>query len=197
MKKWDFHLKKLKEMKTGTWILLLLAGVLLLAISFPAKRNKETTGMTGTENTAEGEGASSGRADMDAYGKQIEKRVAEILSSMEGVGNAEVMVTLESKGETILQTDASSESGTTRETDSEGGTRLTEEKSLNSQTVLVGGEESPYVTKELYPKVTGIVIVTEGGGEASIKAEISEAMEALFDLPAHKIKVLKRVKEES
>jgi stage III sporulation protein AG len=53
------------------------------------------------------------------------------------------------------------------------------------------------VIKTLYPKVTGIVVVTEGGNDVLVRAEISQAMEALFDLPAHKIKVLKRVKEES
>ena len=48
---------------------------------------------------------------------------------------------------------------------------------------------------ELTPEVAGIVISADGGGNASVRAEISEAMEALFGLPAHKIKVLKRVKE--
>ena len=33
----------------------------------------------------------------------------------------------------------------------------------------------------------------QGGGSPKVKAEISEAMEALFGLPPHKIKVLKRV----
>lgn len=51
------------------------------------------------------------------------------------------------------------------------------------------------VEKELTPEVAGIVISADGGGNASVRAEISEAMEALFGLPAHKIKVLKRVKE--
>ena len=45
--------------------------------------------------------------------------------------------------------------------------------------------------------MTGIVVAAEGGDNAAVKAEISEAMEALFDVPAHKIKVLKRIKEES
>ena len=40
-------------------------------------------------------------------------------------------------------------------------------------------------------------MAAEGGDNAVVKAEISAAMEALFDVPPHKIKVLKRVKEES
>lgn len=44
-------------------------------------------------------------------------------------------------------------------------------------------------------EVLGIIISADGGGSSVVKAEISEAMEALFGLPSHKIKVLKRVKE--
>ena len=51
----------------------------------------------------------------------------------------------------------------------------------------------PIVEKELYPEISGIVISASGGGNPTVQAEISAAMEALFDLPAHKIKVLKRV----
>lgn len=57
----------------------------------------------------------------------------------------------------------------------------------------VGAEGSgPLLEKEIRPEVSGIVISAQGGGEAAVKAEITAAMEALFDLPAHKIKVLKR-----
>ena len=49
------------------------------------------------------------------------------------------------------------------------------------------------VAKEVYPEIAGIVISAYGGGNPSVQAEISEAMEALFGLPANKIKVLKRV----
>ncbi|WP_249303318.1 stage III sporulation protein AG [Qiania dongpingensis] len=198
MKKWNFNFRKLKQIKTETWILLLLAGVLLLVIALPTKKNGENTEkISGQQEVSRENGSGSGTSDVSDYAKKMEKRVAEILSTIDGVGKAEVMVTLESGGETILQTDASLEQSSTKETDSEGGSRSVEEKNQSSQTVLTGSEDSPYVTKELCPKVTGIVITAEGGGEATVKAEISEAMEALFDLPAHKIKVLKRVKQES
>ena len=56
-----------------------------------------------------------------------------------------------------------------------------------------GGDGGPLVEKELKPELSGIVISAQGGGSAKVQAEISAAMEALFGLPAHKIKVLKRV----
>ena len=47
--------------------------------------------------------------------------------------------------------------------------------------------------KELMPEIEGVVISAQGGGDARIQAEISAAMEALFHVPQHKIRVLKRV----
>ena len=66
---------------------------------------------------------------------------------------------------------------------------------LSESTVLVGQDREPVIEKELRPEISGIVISAEGGGSAVVRAEVSEAMEALFGLPQHKIKVLKRVKE--
>ena len=62
--------------------------------------------------------------------------------------------------------------------------------------VSVNGErKSSMFEEEPLQEVLGIIISADGGGSSVVKAEISEAMEALFGLPSHKIKVLKRVKE--
>ena len=61
--------------------------------------------------------------------------------------------------------------------------------SLSSEKSVSMFEEEPI------REVLGIIISADGGGSSVVKAEISEAMEALFGLPSHKIKVLKRVKE--
>lgn len=196
MKKWKLPLGKDRKGKTETWILLLLAGILLLVIALPTDKKTETTGRN-TESSSGQEAASSASKTTDQYVRAMEKRVEELLSSIEGAGKVEVMLTVESAGEVILQTDEDTEAKSERETDSAGGVGTREEQSRSSQTVLTGSGNLPYVTKELCPKVTGIVVAAEGGDNAAVKAEISEAMEALFDVPAHKIKVLKRIKEES
>ena len=62
--------------------------------------------------------------------------------------------------------------------------------------VSVNGERTVSMfDEEPSQEVLGIIISADGGGSSVVKAEISEAMEALFGLPSHKIKVLKRVKE--
>lgn len=57
--------------------------------------------------------------------------------------------------------------------------------------VQAAGE--PVVEKELAPEISGIVISAQGGGNASVAEGNFGSEQALFGLPAHKIKVLKRV----
>ena len=65
--------------------------------------------------------------------------------------------------------------------------------------VLKSAEETSIHTafseKSVYPELSGIIVSADGGGSAVVRGEISEALEALFGLPSHKIKVLKRVKK--
>jgi stage III sporulation protein AG len=40
--------------------------------------------------------------------------------------------------------------------------------------------------------VEGVVVIAEGGGNAVVIKNITEAIQALFDVDTHKIKVMKR-----
>ena len=45
--------------------------------------------------------------------------------------------------------------------------------------------------KEKLPTIEGIVVVAEGGGNATVVSQISKAAMALFPIEAHKIIVVK------
>ena len=127
------------------------------------------------------------------YELRLEQRIRDVLKNVDGVGEVDVMLTLFSSSEKVLRVDKERSRAATSETDSSGGTRQQADESLRESTVLVGssGSGEPVVEKELAPEISGIVISAQGGGNASVQKEISEAMQALFGLPAHKIKVLK------
>ena len=142
------------------------------------------------------EGTSIAAAGQDAavYERELEKRVREILRGVSGVGEVDVMIVLKSSAEKVIQVDNSTSKSVTTEKGS-GTDRSVESMDQEHSTVLTGsgsGQE-PVVAKEVYPEIAGIVISASGGGNLSVQAEISDAMEALFGLPANKIKVLKRV----
>ncbi len=60
-----------------------------------------------------------------------------------------------------------------------------------------GSGSSPYVIKQIMPEVEGVIIVADGGDKPTVKNEIYEAVQALFPVPTHKIKVLKRASTDS
>ena len=81
----------------------------------------------------------------------------------------------------------------------ESGARIAAQETKNKRVGIIGtvgtvgsGIHASYL-KELDPEISGMVISAQGGDSPKVQAEISQAMEALFGLEAHKIKVLKRV----
>ena len=212
-----------EKKKRDRWIVLFAAGLLLLLFSAsgPGKpvhgkedlpvsgEVLEKTDRTGGNDDSRGREAGGGNdgsgrepeekdaeaSALSAYEKQLEERVKDLLRMTEGVGEADVMIVLKSSGEKIIHEDQKRRRASSEETDSAGGTRKTVDEEAEKSAVFVenGSEKEPIVEKELRPAVEGVVISAQGGGNASVKTEISEAMQALFNIPAHKIKVLKMV----
>ena len=53
-----------------------------------------------------------------------------------------------------------------------------------------GNFGDPYVTKTLEPEVAGVVVVAKGGGQGRIDRTVTEIVQALYGLEAHKVKVV-------
>ncbi len=181
--------------KKDRLIILLLGGILLLIIALPVSDdgNENYDGQTGlTEKISENTASES---DTEDYAFYLEKKLENVLSEVEGVGRVKVMVTLEASSERIIGKDVNSESESVQETDSQGGNRNTMNRSSSQTTIYEGGKSAssgtPYVTKELTPVVGGIIIIAQGGGDAVTVQNITEAVQALFEIDTHKIKVMK------
>ena len=54
------------------------------------------------------------------------------------------------------------------------------------------GTQIPYVSKELTPEIGGVLVIADGGDNAVVVQNITEAIQALFGVEAHKIKIMKR-----
>ncbi len=193
---WKFGCLKGKD----KWIFLLVMGLILCILAFPVgqfseKEEKMPAQEIGAKALETAPAQEVFAKTEDAYETQLENRVREILKHVEGVGKVDVMIVLRSSGEKVWQTDEGSSSSLTEERGENGMTRRVVGQEKEASTVILSkdGEQSPMLSKELYPEIAGVVISAEGGGSPAVQAEISAAMEALFGLPAHKIKVLKRV----
>ena len=180
---------KLQNMGKGKsqLLIILLAGVLLIVIAMPVKKNADKDeGSARTVLQTETEDA--------AYEKELEQRLEAALAQAEGVGKVKVMVTLQSSSEKVIEKDAENTGQNIEESDKSGGTRTTKENSIKEATVYDSksqGEQTPYVRKEISPKIAGVIVVAQGGDNAVVIENITEAVCALFDVDTHKIKVMK------
>ena len=192
--KWKLYwMSKLKKPKKEQLVVLLLFGVLLVVIALPT-----TTGTMGADKKDADISGTQGTAGTDTatltYEEQLEKRLSAILSQVAGAGRVEVMVTLESRGERIVEKDTPESRKSVEETDSSGGSRTTDEQDWGEETVYYedgSGGKSPYVVKELEPNIEGVLVLAEGGDSAVVKQELLEAVQALFPIEAHKVKIMK------
>lgn len=177
----------IKEIGIDKLLIILLSGVALVILSIPGGKSKEL-------ETSETESIKEISITGDTYEKLLEERLEKTLSKVEGVGQIKVMITIKSTSEKIVLKENPYTNQATTETDSEGGSRVSTEVSHSDLTVYIeesDGSKIPYVIKEMEPKIEGVVVIAQGGDKASIASEIMGAVGALFDVPSHKIKVLK------
>jgi stage III sporulation protein AG len=205
-----------KWFKRDNLIIVVLTGVLLLVIAWPVRESDatENTGSTSEEtqgsvlsgldivggeggNISEGSAAmgevGGGSKEAEEYRSYLEERLEKLLGAIDGIGKVEVMITLSSSEEVVLAKESDITSSDTVEADAQGGTRDVSQWENQESAVVqsVGSDSWPYVIKTLLPKVEGVVVVAQGAGSNLMNKNIGEAVDALFGIGLHKIKVLK------
>ena len=151
-----------------------------------------TSGITGGMSDDLSNGTSPYN-DEYSYALYLEERLEKILSGVNGVGKVSVMITLESSEELIVEKDIPQSYSDIKETDAQGGERVTSQTEREENTVYVteGTESQPYVVMRMLPRVEGVLVVAQGAGSGAVNKSITEMIQALFDVEAHKIKVVK------
>lgn len=117
---------------------------------------------------------------------ELEERLSAILSRIKGAGQVEVSVTLASGEEMEYAVNASTTLRVTEEQD-EGGVRNTTEETRTDNLVLADGNSAPLAVKSYPAEVQGVLVVAEGGDDPAVCRAISEALQNLLDVGAHKI----------
>ena len=188
MKMQDF-LQKIKEkkLKRSDWLILVLAGILILIITLPTDTKEKKQAEEAKENI------SKENNTMEASKDEIERKLEDILEKIDGAGDVKVMITYQDSGTQVVEKDKNTSENSLEESDSTGGVRSTKEQQLQESTVYEEADagNTPFVSKELLPKVEGILIVASGGDNQKVKQNISEAVLALFQVEAHRIKIVK------
>lgn len=182
--------KKLDLKDKNTWLVFGLLGVLLLVIAIPAESKDDKEPKTVQAQPAAEDATESGEEAGVAPTAELEKRLEETLSLIDGAGRVRVMITLKDTGEKVVEKD------NTRRTDTDSGGGQNTDQSQSSVYARDGSVETPYISNELTPQVEGVLVVAQGGGNSMVKQNILQSVMALFPLEAHKITIVKMSMQE-
>ncbi|MDR3314741.1 MAG: hypothetical protein LBS96_09875 [Oscillospiraceae bacterium] len=170
----------LQKLKLGKWHAIVIAaglvGILLLCLSaLPGKADANSSG--GAENI---------RIDLTAYEEQIEKRLGELLGSIEGAGETRVMLTLDCGSEPIYATQGKSNQSASA---AEGTSQ--ESYSMERAYVILGtgSGEKGLVLKTLEPKVRGVAVLCQGADSTRVQQNIVAAVTAVLGVGSNKVSV--------
>ncbi len=123
-----------------------------------------------------------------------EKKLANILSNIQGVGKVKVLLTYSETSTYVPVYNENSKTSNTTETDSSGGSRTISETDSQKEVIYKedgSGSKEPITKSIISPKIEGAIITAQGADDANVKTNIIQAVEAATGLATHKIQVFK------
>lgn len=173
----DKIVSKLKEKKKAKLFLILgIAGIALIFLADVIKPNEQKS-----KDKVKIEELN---VNTDSYKEQMQSELVSILSKINGVGNVNVMLTIEGSTEYVFAEEYNTKTD-------KSGDKTTQDYQNKYVIVDKGNGKDALVKKILRPKVSGVVIVCDGGDNPSVKEKIYQAAVAVLNIPSNKICVAK------
>lgn len=163
------YLKRNDAKKIKIIIAVGMIGVILIAMSDIFAKDEKNTSSETTNDTAYSD-----------YTNELEDKLCNIISSMDGVGECKVMITLENSKENVYATDNENK------TDSDSASSKDEYVIYDSD-----NGETPVLIKEYYPKIQGVSVVCSGGDNIVVKEQIINTVTSLFNISTNRVSVSK------
>lgn len=121
----------------------------------------------------------------------LENSLETILGNIEGVGKVKVLITYSESSQTVPMFNEDTSISATEETDTNGGSRKISQENTKKEVIYqeVDGEKIPITQSVIMPTIEGAIITAVGAGNATVKSNIIQAVEAATGLATHKIQV--------
>lgn len=123
--------------------------------------------------------------------QNLETKLEEILSKIEGVGQVKVLLNYSETNEIVPMYNENTKQSSTEEQDKTGGTRNISQTDSEKEIIYKeeNGEKIPITQKVIMPKMEGAIVTASGANDAIVKTNIIQAVEAVTGLASHKIQV--------
>lgn len=152
---------KIKSSKKLQFVIIaicLIIAIYIVIVSFQNKNEKQVN-------------------SIDNYVENLEKRLSQTLSKVDGAGDVDVVITVESGMRTVLATK------TTTTENSFGVETVETPIVVNGKTVVIS---------EMYPEIVGVLIVCKGANNISVMTKLQQATISLLDININQIEILSK-----
>jgi len=122
----------------------------------------------------------------------LARELENILGRIEGAGEVFVMLHMSSGSEMIFAQNHTTDESFTTETDANNGTRNIETYSHQNNHVALrqnDGSEVPLIIMEIAPRIEGVIIVAQGGGNAAVRESLVRAAHTVLGIRPHQVQV--------
>lgn len=160
--------KKINIGNNGYLIIIILVGVLFMLFPTNDEKKEKNTHIKNEDVSIN-------------YQHELE----DILSHISGVGDVKVMITYSSTFEKSIAYEKN-----TNKNEKKDGDNTVNEISSEISAVLSSGE--PFIVKELYPEIQGVLVVANGGDDVLVKQNIINAVTTALNIAPHKVCVVKK-----
>lgn len=130
----------------------------------------------------------------EEYTKQLETGLTQMVTGIEGVGNAKVMVTLEKGVEQVYATEGKKSTQTTQDKSVSTTTKNQENNQDETSYIIVkdadGAQRALSVT-EVQPIVKGVVVVCDGGNNPTVQKNVMDAVTTALNISSARVCVIK------
>lgn len=124
---------------------------------------------------------------LEDYSSILERRLANILTNIKGVGKVAVMVTVEETYEKVPAKNTIKSSEITKESDSEGGVREVIREDHNEQVVVNNNQLA--LIKQLKPTIKGVIVVAQGVDDIRVKEKLYTAVKTVLGISGNKVEI--------
>lgn len=165
--------------------------ITLIAVNYILKddKKKKMSDSSNLEDISSGDykGTNLGGVNGNDSLNNLEERLSDILSKINGVGEVKVLLSYSETNKVNPIYNEDKQTSTTEETDTEGGKRTI--SSVNNKKEVVYSNNSIVTESISSPQIQGAVIIAKGASNTRVKSDIIQAVAAATGLSTYKIQV--------
>ena len=128
---------------------------------------------------------------VESYRKQLEEELSRIVSAIDGAGEVKIHITMDSTIEDVYVLEKNVSEKSVNNSGEASVDSESEYKEENEYVIIKSkdGSEQTVLQKQVMPKIRGVLVVCDGGGNSVTREKITKAVASVLNISSGKVYV--------